>query len=85
MKKGKNSPERLLQEIVKLDSLQFLGICRILGIELFEDEETKLKPKSFGDMWGELCDIVNEMNRIRRRNLGKLVYTATKKGKDGED
>lgn len=84
MKKGKNSPERLLEEIVKLDSIQFLGICKILGVKVYKenvqsestDEGTEVK--DFNEMWEEVCDIIGSMNRTRRRNLGRLIYAATK-------
>lgn len=83
MRKGKNSPERLLEEIVKLDSVQFLGVCKILGIDVYIDED-KEKPKSFYDLWQELCDTVGALNRVRRRNLGFIIYAATKKEKEKE-
>lgn len=83
MRKGKNSPERLLEEIVKLDSVQFLGVCKILGINVYIDGD-KEKPKSFYDLWQELCDSVGALNRVRRRNLGSIIYAATKKEKEKE-
>ena len=83
MRKGKNSPERLLEEIVKLDSVQFLGVCKILGIDVYIDED-KEKPKDFYDLWQELCDTVGALNRVRRRNLGSIIYAATKKEKEKE-
>ena len=92
MKKGKNSPENLLIEIVKLDSIQFLGVCKILGIELFDKDDSNIdskkidaKPRNFDDIWLDLCDMISEMNRTRRRNLGKLIYAATKKEKEGDE
>ena len=83
MRKGKNSPERLLEEIVKLVSVQFLGVCKILGIDVYIDED-KEKPKDFYDLWQELCDTVGALNRVRRRNLGSIIYAATKKEKEKE-
>lgn len=93
--KGKNSPEKILIEISKLEVTEFLGVCKILGIELY-NIDTKLKdkngetakvdaevtPKEFEDIWEEMCDIVWAMNRTRRRNLGRLIYSATKGKED---
>ena len=93
--KGKNSPEKILTEISKLEVTEFLGVCKILGIELY-DIDMKLKdkngeaakvdaevtPKEFEKIWEEMCDIVWEMNRTRRRNLGKLIYSATRGKED---
>lgn len=105
MKVKKYSAENLLTEILKLDTVQFLGVCRILSIELVEDlkigplkdvevdEESgqsqgtvdaTFQPREFGDIWCDLCDKLESMNRTQRRNLGRLVYAATKKGDDDE-
>lgn len=95
MKIGKYSPENLLKRIVKLDPVEFMGICKILGIKAYntdnvvEDvDETEEgaqatvtpEPRDFTEMWVDLCDKVDSLNRTQRRNLGALVYAATKKG-----
>ena len=105
MARGKNSPEKLLEEFLKLDTVEFLGVCKILGIELVKvkeisdikdvevDEESgksighvtaNVEPRSFEDIWNDMCDKLESMNRVQRRNLGKLIYAATKKGKEDE-
>lgn len=87
----RNSSENLLKKIVKLDTVEFLGVCKILGIKLYEVEESQgekkddktLEPKAreFTDIWCDLCDKVESLNRVRRKNLGRLVSAATKKEK----
>lgn len=97
MKKGKNSPERLLEETVKLDPVQFLGVCKILGVEIYkidtsveendegaESTKKSLEARDFVDIWQDLCDVIKEMNRTRRRNLAKLLYAANSKEKEDE-
>lgn len=93
MKKGKSSPERLLKEISKLDDpVQFIGVCKILGIDVYKKNEEDsdegacaMEPKNFYELWNEVCDIVEHMNRTRRRNLGKLIYSATnEKDEEGD-
>ena len=37
MKKSKNSPEKLLEKLLELDTVEFLGVCKILGIELVKN------------------------------------------------
>ena len=32
--RGKNSPDKLLTAISKLDVVEFLGVCKILGLKL---------------------------------------------------
>lgn len=92
---NKNSAENLIKEIVKLEPVEFLGICKILGVNIYDidlegkKEENKdcgkvnanIQPKPFEKIWTEVCDVIEKMNRTRRRNLGKLVYAATKKEK----
>lgn len=99
----KNSPENLLLEIIKLNPIEFLGICKIVGVDIMKqgeatvedvteaDEEggqavanmkLEVEPRNFYDIWEDLCDELEKMNRVRRRNLGKLVYAATKKEKE---
>ena len=99
---GKYSPEKLLLKILELDAVEFLGICKIIGVavykemeeedveEIVEDdaecagaiERPKLPdPRDFYDIWIDVVDAVHAMNRTRRRNLGKLIYPATKKEK----
>lgn len=40
--KGKNSPEKLLLKMVELEPVEFLGICKILGVDIYkEDLEVK--------------------------------------------
>lgn len=91
MRIGKNSSEKLLEEITKLDSVQFLGVCRILGVELYRknDEgapltEENIDVRDFSEIWNDLCDTIDNMNRTRRRNLGKLIYAATSEKEEKE-
>ena len=91
---GKYSPENLLEKILELDPIEFLGICKIVGVDVYEDvecgqanddanatQETS-QPREFTDIWSDLCDTIESMNRVRRRNLGRLIYAATKKEKE---
>ena len=86
----KNSPEKLLKKIATLDPVQFLGVCKILGVKIYEDgkripgkkDDEPLEPRAreFTEIWYDLCDEIAGLNRIRRRNLAKLINAATKKG-----
>ena len=88
----KNSPENLILELVKLDPIEFLGICKILGVPIYDDADVECArpngeddatpaPRDFELIWADVCDEIDQMNRVRRRNLGKLIYAATKKEK----
>ena len=89
--KSKNSPENLLEKILELDAVEFLGICKIIGVDVCVDEHCAQaneadnvapNPRDFYEIWSDVCDTIGAMNRTRRRNLGKLVYAATKKEKE---
>ena len=96
--KSKNSPESLIVKILELDPIEFLGICKICGVDVYEDVECgqanddtnatqeASQPREFTDIWSDLCDTIEAMNRVRRRvrrrNLGRLIYAATKKEKE---
>lgn len=96
--KSKYSPESLVEKILELDAIEFLGICKICGIDVYEDVEEDVEcgrpnddtnathaashPRDFTDIWTDLCDTIESMNRVRRRNLGRLIYAATKKEKE---
>ncbi len=92
--KSKNSPESLIVKILELDPIEFLGICKIVGVDVYEDVECgqanddtnatqeASQPREFTDIWSDLCDTIEAMNRVRRRNLGRLIYAATKKEKE---
>lgn len=91
---NKYSPENLVTKVLELDVVEFLGICKIVGVDVYEDvecgrpnEDTNTtdaasQPRDFADIWTDLCDKIESMNRTRRRNLGRLIYAATKKEKE---
>ena len=85
---GKNSPENILKKIVELDVVEFLGVCKILGIKLYytdvlsesdNQEDEQPRPREFTEIWIDLCDKIKGLNRTRRKNLAKLVNAATSK------
>lgn len=86
----KDKTEKLVREIAKLEPEEFLGVCKILGIRLVDVEENveenveggrakkEAKPRDFTELWDEVCEKVNALNRTQKRNLDKLVRAATK-------
>lgn len=80
---GRNSSVELLKKIMKLDAVEFLGVCKILGVSPYKgnpNDPKSLEPRNFTELWSDLCDKVNGLNRTRRKNLNKLVSAAVKKG-----
>lgn len=82
MKLGKSKTEKILEKIVTLEPVEFLGVCKILGIKmLIKDGEGKENPRDFTELWCDLCDKIGQLNRTQRRNLATLINAATKKEK----
>lgn len=96
--RGKYSAESLLRETIKLEPLEFIGICKIVGVDIYETEvemekqdvecadaigkaHAEITPRKFEDIWSDLCDTIAGFNRVKRRNLGTIIYSATKKEK----
>lgn len=110
-KKVPKGTEQLIYMIMKLPPEELLGVCKILGIEFYEQvecsdaagrcctdnddgcanaEETiapagghdiKLEdrtPRSGEDIVSDLVDKLLTLNRIKRRNLKRLLKAATK-------
>lgn len=78
--------EELLKLIVQLEATEFVGVCKILGVQLVEkvEEEDKARERSFEAIWNDVCEKVDGLNRRQRRNLRRIVRTAVK-GKDEGD
>lgn len=76
---GKDKPEEILRLVAQLEFAEFLGICTILGIELVEGE----KERPFEKIWEDVCDKIGELDRKKRRNLGRLVRAAANGGHEG--
>lgn len=89
--RGKYSSEKLLIELLSLEPIEFIGICKIIGVKIYKEEKDEecggaeghinvdIAPREFYEIWNDVCDTVDDMNRTRRRNLGKLIYAAAKK------
>ena len=90
---------QLVRKVLELDPIEFLGICKILGVQIYKvDSEIIIEehveggqPKEvanvnasvreFADIWSDVCDAIDDLNRIQKRNLDKLLKAATKKEK----
>ena len=90
--KGKYSAEKLLEQLITLEPVEFVGVCKIIGVKTVEDnvecadsneehDKVIMKPLEFVDIWNDVCDTIDGFNRTRRRNLGTILYAANKKEK----
>ena len=94
-RKGKDV-EQIVRMVCKLRPEQFLGVCKVLGVELYRQERNeKVDPapnaenlnadqtnvpsaRPAEELISEVIDKIEQLNRVRRKNLKKLLKEATK-------
>ena len=69
----KYTVENLVKEISKLQMEEFIGVCKILGVELVEEDGT---PKDAVGIFEEVISKLDELSRRKRKNLMKLLRAA---------
>lgn len=67
--------------VSKLKAIEFMGLVKILGVGLFnenenEEEEPKLKPRDFEQVYSEILDKYVCLGRKDRREVMKVVKLA---------
>ncbi len=70
---GRYSVEKIVKEISKLQTEEFLGVCKILGVSLLNEDKV---PKSAFTLFEEIIEKLGTMNRTQRKNLTKLLRAA---------
>jgi len=104
MDKNKNvskGTKKLVEMIAKLEPQEFLGVCKLLGVRLYDEvapvensdgrQTSKLPTKEelmernsdvvmrpAEILLEDVIDELSKLNRVRRRNLEKLLKPATK-------
>jgi len=61
-----------LEDIAKLEAVEFIGLAKLLGVELLEGEE--LRP--MGDIVEDIMAKFSKLNRKKRRELKEIVRAA---------
>ena len=67
-----NKSSGFLEDIAKLEPVEFIGLAKLLGVELLEGEE--LRP--MGDIVEDIMAKFSKLNRKKRRELEKIVRAA---------
>lgn len=78
---GRNNDKKLNSEflinLAQVELSEFLGIARILKVDLMNGDE----PKTFSSVFEEILEAYGKANRSRRRELLEIVKAATKREK----
>jgi hypothetical protein len=67
-----NKSSGFLEDIAKLEAVEFIGLAKLLGVELLEGEE--LRP--MGDIVDDVMVKFSKLNRKKRRELKRIVHAA---------
>ena len=75
----KISEADFLQRVLMLETVEFVGVARILGIQLIiEDENKEKNPRSFEVVLKDMLSKYATLSRRQRKNLMKIICAATK-------
>lgn len=61
--------ERFQRQLLQLEPIEFLGVAKILGVQLIKEEE----PLTFEEVFPLLVEKYAALNRRQRKNLHKML------------
>ena len=61
-----------LEDIAKLEAIEFIGLAKLLGVKLLEGKELR----SMGDIVNDVMAKFSKLNRKKRRELKEIVRAA---------
>lgn len=65
------------QYLLKLDVVEFIGVAKMLGVEVVKDlNDFEDSGKEFSELFEEMVDNFNALNRRKQRNLLKIMKKA---------
>lgn len=67
--------EKLFELIPKLQPIEFIGLARLLGVELLEEK----KPRSCIAVTDDVLNKFDKLGRAQQRSILRMVKAATKK------
>ena len=79
--------EKCAELMLQLEPQEFIGICKILGVKLLEEDsiekseesgEVVLSVRPAENLIQDAIDKIGELNKVQSRNLYKLLKAATK-------
>ena len=80
--------EQLIKMIPQLEAVEFMGLARLLKVKLVTEKdlnaeklEDKYEPREFTDVFAEMLEKFEKLNRARKREILKLIKVASSKEK----
>lgn len=68
--------EKFIQKVIKLDPISFIGIAKILKVQLINKTEEDLIPRDFTEVFDDVMKNFDAAPRKRKREILKLVEDA---------
>lgn len=75
MKKEKTTNQKFMELLIGLEAVEFLGLCKFLGVKLMEDSKS---PRDFADLLSDLMEKFQDLNRTRQRELLQILKKVNK-------
>lgn len=75
MKKEKTTNQKFMELLIGLEAVEFLGLCKFLGVKLMEDSKS---PRDFTDLLNDLMEKFQNLNRTRQRELLQILKKVNK-------
>ena len=75
MKKEKTTNQNFMELLIGLEAVEFLGLCKFLGVKLIEDSKS---PRDFADLLSDLMEKFQNLNRTRQRELLQILKKVNK-------
>lgn len=75
MKKEKITNQKFMELLIGLEAVEFLGLCKFLGVKLMEDSKS---PRDFADLLSDLMEKFQNLNRTRQRELLQILKKVNK-------
>lgn len=75
MKKEKTTNQKFMELLIGLEAVEFLGLCKFLGVKLIEDSKS---PRDFADLLSDLMEKFQNLNRTRQRELLQILKKVNK-------
>ena len=74
-----NKSNGFLGDIAKLEAVEFIGLARLLGVELLEGKGESEKLRPMGDIVNDIMVKFAKLDRNKRRELRKIVRAARRR------
>lgn len=75
MKKEKTTNQKFMELLIGLEAVEFLGLCKFLGVKLMEDSKS---PRDFADLLSDLMEKFQNLNSTRQRELLQILKKVNK-------